>query len=327
MGVNSTLIEKESTMKKVAIIQEAPYVLDKKRTIQKAVDIINSVSAQGAELIVFPEAFIPGYPAWIWRLRPGGDWGTCEELHVRLLKNSIDLSSDDLKPMLEAAKDKGVTVVCGINERDNANSQSTIYNSAIIIDTQGQIVNHHRKLMPTNPERMVWGFGDGHGLNVIDTPVGRIGSLICWENYMPLARYSLYSQGIEIYIAPTYDSGDAWIGTMQHIAREGKCWVLSCGVALERKDLPKDFPNIDELYPADEDWINPGDSLVVSPSGEIVSGPLSKEKGYIILDIDVELAASSKRALDVAGHYSRPDVFKLEVDKSRQSPTYFKNKS
>jgi len=310
-------------MKKVAIIQEAPYVLDKVRTIKKAAELINKVAEQGAQLIVFPEAFIPGYPAWIWRLRPGGDWGTSEEIHVRLLKNSVDLSSNDLKPMLDAAKDKGVTVVCGINERDSKNSQSTIYNSVITIDTQGRVINNHRKLMPTNPERMVWGFGDGHGLNVIDTPVGRIGSLICWENFMPLARYSLYSQGVEIYIAPTYDSGESWIGTMQHIAREGKCWVLSCGTALERKDLPKDFPDIDELYPSDETWINPGDSLIVSPNGEILSGPLSKEKGYIILDIDVALASSSKRALDVAGHYSRPDVFKLQVNKSRQSPTYF----
>ncbi|MCL1050257.1 carbon-nitrogen hydrolase family protein [Shewanella abyssi] len=313
-------------MKKIAIIQESPYVLDKERTIEKAVDLINLVSSKGAELIVFPEAFISGYPAWIWRLRPGGDWGICEELHVRLLKNAIDLSSDELKPMLAAAKDNCVTVVCGINERDNANSQATIYNSAITIDTQGQVINIHRKLMPTNPERMVWGFGDGHGLNVIDTPVGRIGSLICWENYMPLARYSLYSQGVEIYIAPTYDSGEDWIGTMRHIAREGKCWVLSCGVALERKDLPEDFPHLDELYPADEEWINPGGSLVVSPTGEIVAGPLFKEKGYLVVDIDVELASNSKRALDVAGHYSRPDIFKLHVDKSRQSSTQFNNK-
>ena len=196
-------------MKKVAIIQEAPFVLDKVRTIKKAAELINKVAEQGAQLIVFPEAFIPGYPAWIWRLRPGGDWGTSEEIHVRLLKNSVDLSSNDLKPMLDAAKDKGVTVVCGINERDSKNSQSTIYNSVITIDTQGRVINNHRKLMPTNPERMVWGFGDGHGLNVIDTPVGRIGSLICWENFMPLARYSLYSQGVEIYIAPTYDSGES----------------------------------------------------------------------------------------------------------------------
>jgi len=312
-------------MKKIALIQEAPYVLDKERTIQKAVEIINSVAEQGADLVVFPEAFIPGYPAWIWRLRPGGDWGINEELHVRLLKNSIDLTSDDLKPILKASNEKNITIVCGINERDNANSHSTIYNSVITIDTQGQIVNHHRKLMPTNPERMVWGFGDGYGLNVIDTPAGRIGSLICWENYMPLARYALYAQGVEIYIAPTYDSGEAWIGTMQHIAREGKCWVLNCGVVLERTDFPEDFPDLDRLSPVEEEWINPGGSLVISPSGEIVSGPLTKEKGNIILDIDVELASSSKRALDVAGHYSRPDVFNLEVDKSRQSPIHFKN--
>jgi len=314
-------------MKKVAIIQEAPYVLDKVRTIKKAAQLINKVAEQGAELIVFPEAFIPGYPAWIWRLRPGGDWGLSEEIHVRLLKNAVDISSDDLLPMLNAAKDNSVTVVCGINERDNQNSQSTIYNAVITINTQGRIINNHRKLMPTNPERMVWGFGDGHGLNVIDTPVGRIGSLICWENYMPLARYSLYAQGVEIYIAPTYDSGESWTGTMQHIAREGKCWVLSCGTALERTDLPKDFPSIDELYPHDEKWINPGDSLIVSPRGEIVSGPLSKEKGYIILDIDVDLASNSKRALDVAGHYSRPDVFTLHIDRSRQSSAHFKEQT
>jgi len=314
-------------MTKVAIIQQAPYVLDKVRTIKKAAEIIHSVAEQGAKLIVFPEAFIPGYPAWIWRLRPGSDWSVCEELHNRLLKNSIDLSSDDLKPMLAAAREKAVTVVCGINERDNQNSQATLYNAVITIDSQGQLINNHRKLMPTNPERMVWGFGDGHGLNVIDTPVGKIGSLICWENYMPLARYSLYAQGVEIYIAPTYDSGEAWIGTMQHIAREGKCWVLSCGVALERKDIPQDLPNIDEIYPKDEEWINPGDSLIVSPNGVILTGPLSKEKGYIIVDIDVELAASSKRALDIAGHYSRPDIFQLQVDKSRQTVIAFKGNS
>jgi len=312
-------------MAKIAIIQEAPYVLDKARTVEKAAHIINIVAAQGAELIVFPEAFIPGYPAWIWRLRPGGDWGVSEELHTRLLKNAIDLSSEDLKPMLLAARSNQVTVVCGINERDSENSRTTLYNAVITIDTQGNIVNHHRKLMPTNPERMVWGFGDGHGLNVIDSPVGRIGSLICWESYMPLARYALYSQGIEIYIAPTYDSGEAWLGTMQHIAREGKCWVLCCGVALQRQDLPDDFPSIEQFYPDVDEWINPGDSVVISPGGEIISGPLSKQKGHIVVDIDVELSSTSKRALDVAGHYSRPDVFTLEVNKIRQSPIHFKS--
>lgn len=314
-------------MSKIAIIQESPCVLDKENTIKEAVKIINEVSKQGAELVVFPEAYIPSYPAWIWRLRPGNDWAINEELHARLLQNSVDLSSDDLEPIFKAAKENKVTVVCGINERDFENSRSTIYNAVVTIDAKGKLVNHHRKLMPTNPERMVWGFGDGHGLNVIDTPVGRIGSLICWENYMPLARYALYSQGVEIYIAPTYDSGDAWIGTMQHIAREGKCWVLCCGVALKKEDLPNDFPSLEQLYPDDVEWINPGDSLIVSPTGDIVAGPLSKQQGHIIFDIDVQLAVTSKRALDIAGHYSRPDVFTLEVDKARQSSVNFKNNS
>jgi len=314
-------------MSKIAIIQESPCVLDKENTIKEAVKIINEVSKQGAELVIFPEAYIPSYPAWIWRLRPGNDWAINEELHARLLQNSVDLSSDDFEPIFKAAKENKVTVVCGINERDFENSRSTIYNAVVTIDAKGKLVNHHRKLMPTNPERMVWGFGDGHGLNVIDTPVGRIGSLICWENYMPLARYALYSQGVEIYIAPTYDSGDAWIGTMQHIAREGKCWVLCCGVALKKEDLPNDFPSLEQLYPDDVEWINPGDSLIVSPTGDIVAGPLSKQQGHIIFDIDVQLAVTSKRALDIAGHYSRPDVFTLEVDKARQSSVNFKNNS
>lgn len=312
-------------MSKIALVQEAPVVLDKTQTIEKAATIIKELAEQGVELVVFPETFIPGYPAWIWRLRPGGDWGTYEELHARLLNNSVDLSSDDLQPIMQVAAETNMTVVCGINEKDSDTSLSTIYNSVVIIGPTGEIINHHRKLMPTNPERMVWGFGDGSGLNVVDTPVGKVGSLICWENFMPLARFSLYAQGVEVYIAPTYDSGDASIGTMQHIAREGRCWVLCCGVALERSDLPADFPNLDELYPADENWINPGDSVVVKPNGDVVAGPLSKEKGYLIYDIDTDKAAKSKRALDVAGHYSRPDIFELKVNRSKQRPIKFED--
>jgi len=314
-------------MTKVAIIQEAPSILNKKGTIEKAVEIIRKVSSEGAKLIVFPEAFVSGYPAWIWRLRPGGDWGINEELHSMLLDSAIDLNSDDLRPMQDVAAETKTIIVCGINERDSENSRSTLYNSVVMIGENGELINHHRKLMPTNPERMVWGAGDGHGLNVVDTSAGRLGALICWENFMPLARYALYAQGVEVYIAPTYDSGDASIGTMQHIAREGRCWVLCCGVALERSDLPDHFPNKDELYPSGEDWINPGDSIIVAPGGEIVAGPLSKQKGYLLFDIDAEKSVKTKRALDVAGHYSRPDVFKLSVNKERQSPVEFREES
>ncbi|MCJ8320934.1 MAG: carbon-nitrogen hydrolase family protein [Colwellia sp.] len=313
-------------MAKIAIIQHAPCVLDKEETINQAVEHIKSVATQGAQLVIFPEAYIPGYPAWIWRLKPGGDWATCEELHARLLANAIDITTDDLLPIKEVAKAEKVTVVCGINERDYNNSKSTLFNSTITIDQHGDIVNHHRKLMPTNPERMVWGMGDGHGLTVIDTPVGRIGSLICWESFMPLARFALYSQGIEIYIAPTYDSGNDWIGTMQHIAREGRCWVLSAGVALQRSDLPKDLANLVALYGVDEDWINPGDSVVIAPGGEIVAGPMSKEKGYLLADIDCDKAANARRALDVAGHYARPDIFTLTLNKSRKPVINIVNK-
>ena len=212
-------------MAKIAIIQQSAVVLDKVKTIEKAVAIIAQVAAQGAQLVVFTEAFIAGYPAWIWRLKPGGDWGVSEQLHQLLLHNAIDLGSDDLAPLQQAAKEHQLTLVCGINERDSKNSRATIYNSVVTISADGEVVNCHRKLMPTNPERMVWGMGDASGLKVIDSAVGRIASLICWESYMPLARYALYAQGVEIYIAPTYDSGEGWIGTMQHIAREGRCWV------------------------------------------------------------------------------------------------------
>jgi len=311
-------------MQKVAIVQESPILLNKKKTIELAVELVSKAAKEGAELVVFPEAFISGYPAWIWRLRPGGDWGINEELHAKLIASAIDIDAGDLSPLCKAAKANNVSIVCGMNEKDSKLSGSTIYNTVAVIDAEGSIINRHRKLMPTNPERMVWGFGDGSGLNVVDTQVGKVGTLVCWENYMPLARYALYSQGVEVYVAPTYDSGDGWIGSMQHIAREGRCWVICSGVALTRDDIPEDFPNKESLYPDSEDWINGGDSLVVAPGGEIVAGPMRNEKGILFAEIDSTIVASSKRALDVAGHYSRPDIFTLNVNTENQTPVKFK---
>jgi nitrilase len=177
--------------------------------------------------------------------------------------------------------------------------------------------------MPTNPERMVWGFGDASGLKVVDTPIGRIGTLICWENYMPLARYALYAQGIDIYIAPTYDSGDGWIGTMQHIAREGCCWVVGSGTALKVSDIPDDFPARKELYSESEEWVNQGDSVVIAPGGEIIAGPMRNEQGVLYAEVDSDRVGIARRALDVAGHYARPDIFKLHVNTQSQSPVEF----
>ncbi|RUV01237.1 carbon-nitrogen hydrolase family protein [Mesorhizobium sp. M6A.T.Cr.TU.017.01.1.1] len=310
-------------MTRIAIVQEPPAFLDREGTIAKAVRLVAEAANGGAELVVFSEAFIPGYPAWIWRLKPGADGGLAGQLHGRLVDNAVDLSSDQLRPLFDAARTLKVTILCGINERDSQWSRATIYNSVIVIGPDGSLLNRHRKLMPTNPERMVWGFGDASGLKVVDTPSGRVGSLVCWENYMPLARYALYAQGIDIHVAPTYDSGDGWIGTLQHIAREGGCWVIGAGNVLRVEDLPRDFPDRDRLYPDADEWINQGDSVVIAPGGKIVAGPLRKETGILHADIDLKAAIAARRSLDVAGHYSRPDIFTLQVNAKSQRPAEF----
>lgn len=310
-------------MTQLAIVQTAPVFLDKSETIKKAVAKVSEAAAKGAELVVFSETFIPGYPTWVWRLRPGGDWDLSEQLHQRLLNNAVNLESDDLVPLYEAAKKHRLTIVCGIEERESQQGRATLYNSVIVIGPDGMLLNRHRKLMPTNPERMVWGFGDASGLKVVDSPAGRIGALLCWENYMPLARYALYAQGVELYIAPTYDSGDDWISSLRHIAREGGCWVIGCGNLMQGRDIPADFPARETLYPDAEEWINPGDSVVIAPGGQIVAGPLRKEDGILFCDIDLNKVGIAKRALDVTGHYSRPDIFTLHVNTRVQSPVVF----
>ncbi len=312
-------------MTKVAIVQRSPAFLDKQKSIALAVASVKEAAENNPDLVIFTEAFIPGYPTWVWRLRPGGDWNLSEELHKRLFDNAINMESDDLLPLYTAAREHGVTLVCGIEERDNSHSRTTLYNTLIIIGTDGTLLNKHRKLMPTNPERMVWGFGDASGLRVVDTAAGRIGALLCWENYMPLARYALYSQGVEIYIAPTYDSGDGWIGSLQHIAREGRCWVLGCGYLMQGSDFPEDLPGKTQLYSDPEEWVNPGDSVVIAPGGEIVAGPLRKESGILYCDLDRGKIDIARRVFDVAGHYSRPDIFKLHVNARPQSSVEFKD--
>ncbi len=310
-------------MAKLAIVQKPPVFLNKERTIASAASSVNEAASEGAKLVIFTEAFIPGYPAWVWRLRPGGDRGLSEELYSRLLENAVSLESDDLAALYEAARKCNATVVCGMDERDSNLSQATLYNTAIVIGPDGTLLNRHRKLMPTNPERMIWGFGDASGLRVVDAPAGKIGTLICWENYMPLARYALYAQGVEIYIAPTYDSGDGWIGTLQHIAREGRCWVVGCGNVMRGGDIPDDFPEKSALYPDNDEWINQGDSVVIAPGGEIVAGPMREEEGILYCEVDPKRVGRSKRTLDVVGHYSRPDIFKLHVNTKPQSPVEF----
>ena len=308
---------------RIAIVQVAPAFLDRAECLRIAVSAVAEAAAGGARLIVFPEAFIPGYPAWIWRLRPGGDMTLSERLHRALLENAVDLANDDLAPLREAARKHRVTVICGINERDGTFSRGTLYNTVVTLGADGSVLNRHRKLMPTNPERMVWGQGDATGLKSIDTPCGRVGALICWENYMPLARYALYAQGLDVYVAPTYDSGDRWIATLQHIAREGGCWVVGSGVAFRASDIRSAAPGMSDLYPDTEEWVNPGDSAVIAPGGKIVAGPLRNEFGTLYADIDSEPIDNARRTLDVTGHYARPDLFSLHVHAGPLIPADF----
>ena len=300
-------------------------MLDKAATLARALEALGKAAATGAKLVVFPETYIPGYPAWIWRLRPGEDGRVFRDTYKRLLANAVDLGAGDLAPLQEAAAKQAVTVVVGYHERDAEFGRTTLYNGLAVIGPDGAILNRHRKLMPTNPERMLWGLGDASGLRVVETPVGRLGALICWENLMPLSRYALYGDGVQVYCAPTYDSGDVWIASMRHIAKEGGCWVLGAGSVLRGRDLPADFPEHDRLYPDPDEWVNPGDSVVVAPGGRIVAGPMRREVGILYADIDLEAMGAARGGLDVVGHYARPDVFQLSVNRRKAPPVSFED--
>jgi nitrilase len=307
---------------RAAIVQHPPVLLDRTATTAAAVARLHEAADGGASLVAFPEAFVPGYPAWIWNLRPGGDYSASSELHERLLANAVDLVAGDLQPLQEAAAARQATVVVGIHERDGEFSRGTLYNTLVTIGPDGRLLNRHRKLVPTNPERMVWGQGDASGLRVVDTEAGRLGGLICWESYMPLARFALYAEGVEVYVASTWDSGDTWLATMRHIAAEGRCWVLGSGCALHTDDLTDAVPDRQRIWP-EPGWINPGDSVVVAPGGRPVAGPLHESHGILFAEIDPQRAAADRRTLDAAGHYGRPEVFDLRIDRRRRVPAAF----
>lgn len=307
---------------RAAVVQMPPVLLDRAATLDRVVELVHEVADGGARLAVFPEAYIPGYPVWIWHLRPGPDYAVTSRIHAALVENAVDLDADGLAPVRDAAAAREVTVVCGVHERDGSFGRSTLYNTLVTIGPDGEVRNRHRKLVPTNPERMVWGEGDGRGLHVVDTPAGRLGALICWENYMPLARVALYGEGVEVYVACTWDSGDTWLATMRHIAAEGRCWVLGSGCSLTLDDIPDTFPERDVVFAglASGTWLNAGDSVVVRPGGEITAGPLHEQHGVLFADLDVARVASERRTLDVVGHYARNDVFQLTVDRSPHDP-------
>jgi nitrilase len=298
-------------MARIAVVQDVPAWLDRAATLARCGEIVARAAGEGAKLVVFAESFVSGYPDWIWRLRPWPDAKIISELHQRLVESAVDLSRGDLQPLQEAARGHGVAVVCGINELHR--THGSLYNTVVTVGPDGSLLNSHRKLVPTNPERTVFAPGDGAGLSVVETPAGRAGALICWENYMPLARAALYAQGIDLYLAPTWDHGEGWLVSMQHIAREARCWVAAPAICLQAREMPEWLPGREQLYPDPEEWIHPGESVVVDPMGKIAAGPLRRERGILYADCDLARVQQARRTLDVAGHYARPDVFKLEV--------------
>jgi len=300
-----------NTIVKIAAAQLTPIFLDKKKTVEKACQAIIEAGKNGSKLIVFPEAFISGYPDWVWSI-PANQSAKLNDLYVRLVENAVSIPDNTTKMLCKAAKTAGINVVIGMNERNSESSNASLYNTILFIDESGKILGKHRKLMPTNCERLIWAQGDGTTLKAYDTSAGKIGGLICWENFMPLARNAIYEAGTQILVSPTWDKGSDWLGSMQHIAREGGVFVVSNCMTLHINDLPEELK---EIYPKGKEWISTGNSCILNPNGKIITGPLDSEEGILYADIDLQEIIAAKRRFDVVGHYARPDVFNFTINK------------
>lgn len=301
-----------NTSFKVASVQASPVFLDRSATIDKACELIASAGREGARLIVFPEAFIPAYPDWVWAV-PSGEESILNELYAELVANAVTIPSDATDTLCRAARLANAYVVMGMSERNAEASGASLYNTLLYIDPQGQILGKHRKLVPTGGERLVWAQGDGSTLQVYDTPLGKIGGLICWENYMPLARYAMYAWGTQIYIAATWDRGQPWLSTLRHIAKEGRVYVIGSCIAMRKDDIPDHYLFKQKFYAQADEWINVGHSAIVSPDGEFIAGPARMTEEILYADVDPRQMLGPRWMLDVAGHYGRPDVFELIV--------------
>jgi nitrilase len=217
--------------------------------------------------------------------------------------------------LCEAARQAKINVAIGLNERNTESSNSSLFNTLLFIDDKGKIIGKHRKLVPTGGERLIWAQGDGTTLNVFNTSVGKVGGLICWENYMPLARQAMYNWGAQILTAPTWDKSEKWLQSLQHIAREGKLFVIGSCMAIRMKDIPDRY-EFKKLYPEGREWINTGNSCIIDPNGEFIAGPVEMKEEILYAKIDLNEIIKAKRMFDAAGHYSRPDVFEFKVNKN-----------
>ncbi len=306
-------MEKKTELFKVAAAQAAPVFMDREATVEKACDLIAQAGREGARLILFPEAFIPGYPDWVW-LVPNSHGGILSQMYTELVENAVTIPDDTTRRLGQSAKSAGIHLAIGINERNSEASGTSLYNTLLSFDDQGDIVGKHRKLVPTGGERLVWAQGDGSTMEVFDTSLGKVGGLICWENYMPLARNVMYAGGTQLHLAPTWDPSDDWLLSLRHIAREGGMFVLGCCAALHLDDIPDRF-EFKKLYPKDTGWINPGNSAIIGPNGKIFAGPASEKEEILYAEADLSLITASKRMFDVVGHYARPDVFKFTLNR------------
>ncbi len=298
---------------KVAAIQEAPVFLDKNATIEKACGLIKEASRGGASLVVFPEAFISAYPDWVWVLPPARK-DLISSLFREFLDSAVSAGDGSLARIGKAARESEVYVALGVNERNDAASKSSVYNTLVYIGPDGSEMGRHRKLVPTGGERLMWAPGYGSSLVTCESDLGRLGGLICWENFMPLARMTMYMAGVQIYVAPTWDSSESWQVAIRHIAREGAMFVISCAQAVRMSDIPDRF-EFKQHYTEGREWVNKGNSCIAGPDGKLLAGPLDAQQGILYAEIDLEKIPDQKWLYDVAGHYARPDIFEFAVRK------------
>jgi nitrilase len=296
---------------KVACVQAEPVVLDREATLDKLAEVTAHAAREGARLLVFPESFIPAYPSSAWAKAFAG-WADprAKAAFALFARESLAVPGPDADRLGEIAREHDVWLVTGVTEVDPSRP-GTLYNSLLYHAPDGRLALRHRKLVPTNHERLVWGQGDGGGLRAIETDFGRIGGLICWENYMPLARFSLYESGVEVYVASTADDSDAWQATLVHIARESRAFVIAPSHFQRVSAYPDDFPLRAELD--GKEIIGRGGSAILGPDGGYLAGPLYDEEGILYADLDPARLFEERQRFDPAGHYHRPDVLRLNV--------------